>query len=172
MPRAVSSPANHPAHTDLQERVPVSSLRRHVTCVWILKVGRDGPPYTHRIVPNGSAELICTPGSMPEVVGPQTRPDEQVLGPGSIRIAIRSRPGALPAIFRFPASALVDRTVALDDLWTREARDVGDRVANSTSVQQAAEILEHEMGLRLSETSRFDIVAGRCPPALPHHAFS
>ena len=69
-----------------RERRPAAELGRHATCVFVQQVFPGSEPYTHRPVPNGSAELRCEVGGMPHVVGPQTGPLEYTLAPGAILV--------------------------------------------------------------------------------------
>ncbi|MGH2744170.1 MAG: hypothetical protein ACRDN8_17165, partial [Thermoleophilaceae bacterium] len=67
---------------DVHERRPPPSLARHVVCTWIQAVSPRSTAFAHRKAPNGSVEIVCVPGSMPRVLGPQTGPVEQALAPG------------------------------------------------------------------------------------------
>jgi hypothetical protein len=96
------------ASQSFSERVPVPALRKYVTCAWVQQVGAKAPPYRHRTVPNGSAELVCVVGSVPKVVGPQTRPTEELVAPGTIAVGVRFRPGAASAALAAPASEFLD----------------------------------------------------------------
>src|SRR5512132_1269076 len=64
--------------------------------------------YRHRTIPNGSAEFVCTVGSIPKLFGPQTRPTEELLSPGPMAVGVRFRPGAAPPLLAAPASELLD----------------------------------------------------------------
>src|SRR2546428_153912 len=99
--------AGEPLQT-FKERLPASPLRGLVTCVWVQEVGRASPPYVHRTVPNGSAEFVCTLGSLPRIVGPQTGPTEERVAAGTVTIGLRFRPGVAQALLALPASELVD----------------------------------------------------------------
>jgi AraC-like DNA-binding protein len=125
-----------------RERLPVRALREYVTCVWIQQVGAQCPPYRHRTVPNGSAELVCVVGSVPSIVGPQTQPTEELVVPGTTVVGVRFRPGAASAALAAPASELLDLRVTADELWNRFAVTVGERVAAASSPQGALALLE------------------------------
>jgi AraC-like DNA-binding protein len=130
------------ASQSFSERVPVPALRKYVTCAWVQQVGAKAPPYRHRTVPNGSAELVCVVGSVPKVVGPQTRPTEELVAPGTIAVGVRFRPGAASAALAAPASEFLDLQVTADELWSRFAVAVGERVAAAASPQTALALLE------------------------------
>jgi AraC-like DNA-binding protein len=129
------------AHS-FRERGPGDALAQHVTCSWVQELPLDSAPFTYRTVPNGSAELVCTLGSLPRVVGPQTRPTEQVILPGTTMVGIRFRPGAAPCLLGLPASELVDLDLDLDDLWPGSAVALGESLAACRRLCQATGILE------------------------------
>ncbi len=141
-----------------RERLPASILRSHVTCAWIQHVSPSSAPYTHRTIPNGSAELICQVGSSPRLVGPQTGPVEQILSPGTTVVGIRFRPGAVSSLLAIPAFELVDLSVAAKDLWGPVAVELGERVAGSPSSTEAAAILENTALALLPGASTLDTI--------------
>lgn len=141
-----------------RERLPASILRSHVTCAWIQHVSPSSAPYTHRTIPNGSAELICQVGSSPRVVGPQSGPVEQILSPGTTVVGIRFRPGAVSSLLAIPAFELVDLSVAAKDLWGPVAVELGERVAGSASSTEAAAILENTALALLPGASTLDTI--------------
>jgi AraC-like DNA-binding protein len=112
-----------------QEQRPIPALASLVSTVWIQRVASDAAPYTHRDIPNGSIELRCLIGSVPQVVGPLTRPIIKTLAPGSTVVGLRFHPGAAVSVLGVPASEIVDLTLDADDLWGRMAVAVGERVA-------------------------------------------
>jgi AraC-like DNA-binding protein len=131
-----------------RELRPGPALAPYVTCVWIQEVAPESAPYTHRTVPNGSADVVCAVGSAPVVVGPQTGPVEETLAPGGTVVGVRFRPGAAPAALGVPASELVDLAVETDALWGRNA--VGERVAAAASAEAAAAALAEEVLARVA----------------------
>ena len=142
-----------------RERPPASVLADYVSSVWVQQVAADSTPYTHRTVPNGSAELVCRLGSVPHIVGPQSGPREETLAPGSIVVGVRFRVGAVPAVLGMPASELVDVTVGSDELWGRSGVALGERVAASASPQESAAALEDAILGRLGDAVGPDPVA-------------
>jgi AraC-like DNA-binding protein len=128
-------------HT-VRERLPLPVLDDHVACVWIQTVAPHSTAFTHRTAPNGSVEIVCTAGSMPRVVGPQTGPIEQVLEPGTTIVGVRLRPEAASTVLGAPAHLLLDRVLDADELWGDRADALAERVALATSARQAAARLE------------------------------
>lgn len=138
-----------------RERPPAPALARYATCVWVQAVTPGSAPHTHQTVPNGSAELMCSVGSVPRVVGPQTGPTAETLMPGSRVVGVRLRPGAAAAILGLPASELVDLSVGVDELWGDAAAELGEAVAAGGSVAA----LERAVAARLAGAPKLDPIA-------------
>jgi AraC-like DNA-binding protein len=139
-----------------RERRPAAVLAERVACVWIQSVSPRSVSYVHRTVPNGSVELTCVVGSLPHVSGPRTRAAVDVLAPAATLVGVRFRPGAAPALLGLPASALVDGSVAVDELWGSAAIAVGERIAKARSAWDAAALLEAAVAARLPHAQRPD----------------
>lgn len=151
-----------------RERLPVPALRRLVACVWVQEVGQGSPPYLHRTVPNGSTELVCTVGSAPRIVGPQTRPTEVLVAPGTIAVGLRLRPGAAQALHAMPASELVDLEVDASEIWGGSARALGESLAAAASPEAAAALLEDEVLRRTRGHAPLDPLALEAVARLLH----
>lgn len=142
-----------------RERLPRAELGRYVTCVWFQQVSPGSSAYTFRTVPNGSAELVCELGAVPRVVGPQTRPTEDALAPGTTVVGVRFRPGTAPAVLGLPASELLDLAIGADELWGSSAVALAEGLASSSSLEEAATTLEGEVNRRLAEAPEPDLIA-------------
>jgi AraC-like DNA-binding protein len=119
------------------ERPPAPALRGLASLVWVQQVGRDAPPYVHRRIPNGAAELVCRVGSVPQVLGPLTEPVVEVLRPGTTIVGVRFVPGAFPAVAGLPASEVVGLALDAEELWGRSAAALGDEVDRAASPREA-----------------------------------
>lgn len=149
-----------PAVQTYRERRPAPVLALYVSCVWVQLVAPDSGPYTHRTVPNGSAELVCELGSVPRVVGPQTGPTEETLAPGTTVVGVRFRPGAAPSLLGVPASELIDLTVEGGELWGASAVALGEQVATAGAPIDAAAALERAILARVgTQTADPDPIA-------------
>ena len=137
------------ASQSYRERLPVPGLREYVTCVWVKEVGAQSTPYLYRTVPNGSAELVCVFGSAPKIVGPQTRPTEELVAPGTIAVGLRFRPGAAQAALAAPASEFLDQEIPADEVWGRLAVAIAERVVAAPSPQAALALLESAVSDRV-----------------------
>lgn len=138
-----------------RERPPAPALAGPVACVWIQSVSPRSVPYTHRTVPNGSVEISCRLGSVPQVSGPRLGAMLDVLAPGTTVVGVRFRPGAA-AVIGVPASALVDQSVALHELWGSAAIALGERIAEAPSAWDAAAVLEAELTARVADATAPD----------------
>ena len=135
---------------DVQERRPSPSLARHVVCTWIQAVSPRSSAFTHRKAPHGSVEIVCVPGSMPRMVGPQTGPVEQALAPGTTIVGIRLRPEAASSVLGLPTPELRDLAVDADELWGDRAHALHELVGSAGSDRQAAAHLERAVAERLA----------------------
>jgi AraC-like DNA-binding protein len=134
-----------PAGQRYVERPPVAALADVVSTVWVQQVAADAPAYRHRNLPHGGTEVVCTIGAPPQVVGPLTGPQVEVLAPGTTVAGMRLRPGAAEALLGVPPSELVDLTVPTDALWGREGTALGDRMAAAGSPAEALAALQRGM---------------------------
>lgn len=132
------------------ERGPVGPLAATVTAVWVQHVTPDADPYVQRTIPHGGVDLLCTPGAMPRVIGPRTRPLVEVLAPGTTLIGMRLRPGAAAALLGHPPAELVDTTVGLDALWSG-ATTIADRVGAAPDPDTALAELQRWFARRAGE---------------------
>lgn len=133
------------------ERPPVPALAGLVSSVWVQQVAPDADPYTHRNLPHGGVELVCAVGSVPQIVGPLTRPLVEVLTPGTTVVGVRFRPGAAPSVLDLPASELLDLAVGTDELWGRSAVALGERVDRAASPAGALTDLQRDIIGRLGD---------------------
>jgi AraC-like DNA-binding protein len=136
---------------DVHERRPAAALARHVWCTWVQSVAPHSAPFTHRKAPTGSVEIVCVPGSMPRILGPQTGALEQMLAPGTTIAGVRLRPEAASAVLGLPASALRDLDLGADELWGDRARALEESVAVAGDPQRAAAQLERAVADRLAD---------------------
>lgn len=129
-----------PAST-FQERPPPALLAGIVTCAWIQHIPRESGPYLHTSTPDGSVEIAYRLGHGPQIIGPRTRPTQEVLAPGTTTVGIRFRPGASVGVLGIPASELVDHTVDLRDVWGSPADRLADELGTADSSDIRASLL-------------------------------
>jgi AraC-like DNA-binding protein len=122
-----------------RERRPRQELQPFVTCVWMQEVANDSSPYPYQSLPNGSSELVWELGSAPKFIGPQTRPRETLLPPGTVTIGVRFRPAAPLAA---PVRELVDLEADAEAICGRWVVDVGECLLETSSLDRAADAVE------------------------------
>jgi AraC-like DNA-binding protein len=128
------------------ERPPRPELEDLVSCVWALEASSDGPAYEHRTVPNGCAEIACVMDTgRVRVAGPRRESALERLNPGQTIVGVRFHPGVAPRILGPPGAELVDLTVDVDLLWGRPAVRLSEGFLESTSIDDAASLLEEEI---------------------------
>ena len=89
----------------------------------------DSGPY--RILPDGCMDLLWVEGKL-VVAGPDTRAYLGTAEPGTRYAAIRFAPGTAPGFLGVPAKEILDRRVALSDLWSPgRSRRLADRIGRS-----------------------------------------
>jgi AraC-like DNA-binding protein len=126
-----------------QERPPPAALAGIVTCSWIQHIPIESSPYVHTSTPDGSVEIAYRLGDRrgPQLIGPRTRPTQEVLPPGATTVGIRFRPGASVGVVGMPASELVDQTVDLRDVWGSPADRLADELGTAHSPNVLAALL-------------------------------
>jgi AraC-like DNA-binding protein len=127
------------------ERRPVAALADVVSTVWVQQVAADAPAYSHRNLPHGGTEIVCTVGAPPRVLGPLTGPHVEVLAPGTTVVGMRLRPGAARALLGVPPSEMVDLNLPAEALWGRVGTALGDAVDAAGSPAEALAMLQRGM---------------------------
>jgi AraC-like DNA-binding protein len=112
------------------ERPAAPSLADSFACTWIHRMPTTGgPPII--VTPDGNIDLQWIEGSF-RVAGPDKGPQTEILPAGAVIIGFRFRPAAATTWLGLPASELLDRRVALEELWGAKAR----RLAASVHQQE------------------------------------
>ena len=128
----------------------------HVACLWL----RDPEPaaHAHRIVPDGCADIVWVQGARLSVAGPQTEAIVSEIPAGAVALGVRFRIGAAGGALGVPARELLDRTVALDDVWGLGARRLADRLDAAKTPDQALAVLAAGVARRLPPPGELDAV--------------
>jgi AraC-like DNA-binding protein len=150
--------AGPPGGQSYRERRPVPALAGLVSSVWVQEVPPGARPYLHRNVPNGSVEIRCYLGRVPQVVGPLTRPLTETLPPGSTIVGLRFRPGAASGALGVPASELADLVLDAEHMWGDAAVAIGERLAASAGPGAAVAALQQGVAGQLAATDGPDMM--------------
>jgi len=124
------------------ERPPLPELAGVVRTVWIQRTG--GRAYVQRHLPTGGVEIHFPVGGHPQLVGPLTGPEIEVIPAHTTIVGVRFQPGAAPAL---PAvlDDLVDQRLALTQLWGSSVDRLQEAMARAASPQRSLEVLQAQL---------------------------
>ena len=108
--------------SDYREFPPPLALREHLLCLWTQHIHHSRTVYAHRVLPDACVDLVFIRGQAPAVVGPWTESFVAHLAPGTRITGARIYPGRASAILGLAASALLNQSVPLGDVWSAAAR--------------------------------------------------
>lgn len=122
-----------------RETARTGALSGWVECGWFL----DSPTAVreHRVAPDGCVDIIYDRESGLRVVGTMTVEQRFDYAGGAAIVGIRFRPGAAGTFLGVPPAEFTDGSLALDDLWPLRARALQQRLDDSTSIQDAMQLL-------------------------------
>jgi AraC-like DNA-binding protein len=149
------------------ERPPVPELARAVRTVWIQRTGVTA--YVQRHLPTGGVEIHFPIGGPPQLVGPLTGPEIEVIPAHSTIVGVRFRPGTAPPL---PAvlDDLVDQRLGLADLWGRAVDRLVAAMATALTPERALMLLQAHLLREFRGTTRTDPVVVEAVRALmPWH---
>lgn len=115
-----------------QEWQAPAALASSLECLWSRTV-EPGDDSSTLVLPDGCVDVIWRSGSDPIVAGPDTGPAPAVLGPGTVLIGARLRPGAGGPALGLPLHELRDQRVPLADV----APDLAKRLPGALSPAEA-----------------------------------
>jgi AraC-like DNA-binding protein len=147
---AESSPAA-PRYTELP---PGPALEPWVACYWSIRAA-DAAAVTHRVLPDGCADLIVGVPDHPEpvIVGTMLRALVVPLGGPVDMFGVRFRPGGALPFVGTRLDELTDRRVALHELWGPGAEAFGESLAPALMETRAA-LAERMLAHRLHSRPR------------------
>jgi AraC-like DNA-binding protein len=116
------------------ERPPLPGLAGVVRTVWIQRTGAAA--YEQRHLPTGGVEIHFPIGGRPQLVGPLTGPEIEVIPPHTTIVGVRFQPGTAPPL---PAvlDDLVDQRLSLAELWGRSADRLVEAMARAETPERA-----------------------------------
>jgi AraC-like DNA-binding protein len=122
------------------ERAPIAELAGAVRTVWVQRTGDT--PYVQRHLPTGGVELHFPIGGRPQIVGPLTGPNVEVIAPHTTLVGVRFLPGMAPPV---PVDELVDMRIGLDDVWGRTAQRLSETVTAAPGPEAALGLLQAQL---------------------------
>lgn len=110
-----------------------------VRTVWIQRTGEA--PYVQRHLPTGGVELHFPIGGLPQLLGPLTGPNVEVIPPNTTLVGVRFHPGMAPPL-PVVLDDLLDERVGLGELWGGAAERLGEAVASASGPEVALEVVQ------------------------------
>ncbi len=139
------------------ELAPDPRLSPWIWCYWEFTVGVDAPAL-HHVPPDGCTSLLVSmiPNRTPValVSGPWSEPLPVPVEPGSRYVGVRFNCGGGAVLLGIEPAALLNRVQPAADLLGETAEKLTSEVAATSSLSQAAEVMDRLLGP----------IAERCPP--------
>jgi AraC-like DNA-binding protein len=148
------NPLPAPATSDYREFLPAPALREHFLCFWSQSVSSQ--PCRHLVLPDASIDIVLIDDAPPVVVGPWTKPFIADLPQGSLVVGARFHPGAAGRLLSLPISELLDLSVPLADVWSKDVVCSLSSMAGLTDIRAKRAALESAMLRRLSSSREPD----------------
>jgi AraC-like DNA-binding protein len=149
------------------ERPPLPELARVVRTVWIQRTGEA--PYAQRHLPTGGVEIHVPIGGRPQLVGPLTGPEVEVIPAHTTIVGVRFQPGTAPPL---PAvlDDLVDQRLGLTELWASPVDRLVEAMARAATPERALMVLQAHLLREFRSAARVDLLVGEAVQALmPWH---
>jgi AraC-like DNA-binding protein len=115
-------------------------------------------PRAHRIVPDGCADVVWIEGARLVVAGPQTEAVVAEIPAGATALGVRFRIGAAGSALDVPAREVLDRTVALEDVWGLGASHLAERLDTAATPDEALAVLTTAVARRLPPSGELDTI--------------
>ena len=149
------------------ERAPLPELAGVVRTVWIQRTGALA--YVQRHLPTGGVEIHFPIGGRPQLVGPLTGPEIEVIPAHTTLVGVRFHPGTAPPL---PAvlDELVDQRLGLADLWRSSADRLVETMALAGTPERALMVLQAHLLQEFRGAVRVDPLVNEAVQALmPWH---
>jgi AraC-like DNA-binding protein len=149
------------------ERPPLPGLAGMVRTVWIQRTGAAA--YVQRHLPTGGVEIHFPIGGRPQLVGPLTGPEIEVIPAHTTVVGVRFHPATAPPL---PAllDDLVDQRLGLAELWGTVADRLVEAMARAATPEQALMFLQTHLRQEFRTAVRVDPLVGDAVRALmPWH---
>jgi AraC-like DNA-binding protein len=117
-----------------REQHPETTIGRWIECTWSLETAAAVPAYPVR--PDGCIDIVYAREGGAQVVGAMTAERRFHLAAGARTIGVRFHPGMAGAFLGASPAEFTGRTVALEDVWGRRARQLERRLADARSLDE------------------------------------
>ena len=149
------------------ERAPLPGLAGVVRTVWIQRSGEAA--YVQRHLPTGGVEIHFPIGGRPQLVGPLTGPEVEIIPAHTTIVGVRFLPGTAPPLPTV-LDDLVDQRLGLAELWKSSADRLVEVMARAGTPERALMLLQAHLLREFRSTGRVDPVVGEAVRALmPWH---
>jgi AraC-like DNA-binding protein len=129
---------------EYREHIPETRLGRWIECAWSLETAAAVDAYAVR--PDGCIDIVYARESGAQVVGAMTAERRFPLAAGARTIGVRFHPGMAGAFLGASPGEFTDRTVALEEVWGRRARQLERRLGDAGSLEECLGILRDALG--------------------------
>ncbi|GAA3545717.1 helix-turn-helix domain-containing protein [Kribbella ginsengisoli] len=145
------------------EHPPLPELAAMVRTVWIQRTG--GTAYVQRHLPTGGVEIHFPIGGRPQLVGPLTGPEVEVIPPNTTIVGMRFHPGTAPPLPTV-LDELVDQRLGLADLWRNSVDRLVETVASAGTPERGLLLLQAELLQQFRRTGAVDPLVSAAVRAL------
>jgi AraC-like DNA-binding protein len=146
------------------EHAPMPALAGMVRTVWIQRTG--AAPYLQRHLPTGGVELHFPIGGRPQLLGPLTGPEVEVIPAHTTVVGVRFHPGTAPPLPTM-LDDLVDQRFGLADLWRSSANRLVEAMAKAGTPDRALGILQAHLLREFRSTVRDPLVSEAVQGLMP-----
>ncbi|HWM22816.1 MAG TPA: helix-turn-helix domain-containing protein [Ilumatobacteraceae bacterium] len=145
------------------ERSPLPGLAGVVRTVWIQRTG--AAEYVQRHLPTGGVEIHFPIGGHPQLVGPLTGPEVEIIPAHTTIVGVRFQPGTAPPL---PTALddLVDQRLGLSELWGSSVDRLVDAMAGAARPEQALMFLQAHLLREFRSAARVDPLVGEAVKVL------
>lgn len=152
------------------ERPPLPELAGVVRTVWVQRTGEAA--YVQRHLPTGGVEIQFPIGGRPQLVGPLTGPEIEVVPAHSTIVGVRFRPGAAPPLPTV-LDDLLNQRLGLDELWRSSAERLVEAMTRAGTPERALMLLQAHLVQEYRSAVRVDPLVGEAVKLLmPWHPVS
>jgi AraC-like DNA-binding protein len=149
------------------ERPPLPGLAGVVRTVWIQRTGEAA--YVQRHLPTGGVELHFPIGGHPQLVGPLTGPQIEVIPPHTTIAGVRFYPGTAPPLPTV-LDDMVDQRLRLTALWRTSVDRLVEAMAQAGTPERALMVLQVHLLQEFRRAARVDPLVSEAVKALmPWH---